>query len=155
MARRWFETYLGELGSLWPRQFLAVFVPIHQLWYDRRDLFDAGFLMFYRAVLREYAKSLGHVGLSLPAPWSPTDPTLEFNRTLLETDSPRSFSQAVELWHQEVCLTGGIPNLGDPKLNVYIRKFWAFHRFVDDQYGEWLARHPNWEPLAPDEHRFV
>ena len=126
--------------------FLAKFAPIHQSWHMSEMMgtpkFNGkpiGFLSFHHEALAvyqgKYAKTLapGAMAHTLPAYRSVID-----NATDVLT-----FSQALEDWHNSVHRNAKKygADFADPMKNIYMPRFWQFHKFINNKFADWLTAH--------------
>jgi hypothetical protein len=125
-------------------KFLGRFATIHSKWHMDEMMTGSGtfrgsaigFLSFHHEVLTVY---ISKFDTSLTAgPMANTSPPY---RPVIDSISKSvQFSNALEGWHNLVHRNTRKygRNFSDPKKNIYMKRFWQFHKFIDDKFQSWL-----------------
>lgn len=127
--------------------FLKKFAKIHKDWHMSEmntgtGLFKGspiGFLSFHHEVLAVY-ESKFKPGLS-PGPMAKTSPP--YDTSIDNVHDAAHFSSDLEGWHNLVhrnTTKYGV-NFSNPTKNIYMAKFWEFHKFIDGKFMDWLQSH--------------
>ena len=127
--------------------FLAAFAVIHTKWHTSEMMSGQGkwngsaygFLSFHHEVLAVYqarfAPSLA------PGTMAHTSPP--FRPAIDNAPDAATFSNMLEDWHNSVHrnTTKYGANFADPAKNIYMPRFWQFHKFINIQFDQWLTAH--------------
>jgi hypothetical protein len=126
-------------------KFLGRFATIHSKWHMDEMMTGSGtfrgstngFLSFHHEVLTVY---ISKFDTTLTAgPMANTSPPY---RPVIDSISKSvQFSNALEGWHNLVHRNTRKygRNFSDPKKNIYMKRFWQFHKFIDDKFQSWLS----------------
>jgi hypothetical protein len=136
---------LGAISGGTEKKYLDGFKSIHNKWHMAEMMSGTGtfggrpigFLSFHHEVLSVYVAKF-KPSLA-PGPMGHTSPPY---RPLIDTapDAPH-FSSDIEGWHNMV--HRNVQKYGaafaDPKKNIYLPRFWQFHKFIDEKLQSWLG----------------
>ena len=126
-------------------KFLDKFAAIHSKWHMDEMMTGSGtfggsaigFLSFHHEVLAVY---ISRFDISLTAgPMASTSPPY---RPIIDSILKSvEFSNAIEGWHNLVHRNTRKygQNFSDPKKNIYMIRFWQFHKFIDEKFQSWLT----------------
>ncbi|MBI3416220.1 MAG: hypothetical protein HY043_13070 [Verrucomicrobia bacterium] len=141
------RTKLATISAGTEQQFLDSFKTIHNTWHMAEMMSGAGtfggkpigFLSFHHEVISVYIAKF-KPGLA-PGPMAKTSPPYK-KVTDLAPDA-QQFSNTIEGWHGRVHNNAAKygPDFADPKKNIYMPRFWQFHKFIDNKFQSWLAAH--------------
>lgn len=134
--------------SAGPRaDFFAAFADVHKRWHMSEMMSGVGkfggkpigFLSFHHEVLEvyqnRYATSLSSGAMAHPVP--------AYRAALDLAADAVTFSNALEDWHNSVHRNTkkyGV-DFADPTKNIYMPRFWQFHKFIDSHFNAWLTSH--------------
>jgi hypothetical protein len=139
----WFQPWLNTMGTLHPLIFLRRFSPVHSRWHSfPRSQRPVGFLTFHKEILVAFTDSLTSIGSAgmLPPPRDENDPDGPYDGALDNINDLTTFSQSIEIWHNQIHMQHPDPDMADPRVNIYLLEFWALHRLIDQKFDECLAR---------------
>ena len=141
------RTKLASISGGTQKKYLDGFKSIHNKWHMAEMMTGTGtfsgkpigFLSFHREVLSVYVDKF-KPGL-VPGSMAHTSPPY---RPLIDTapDAPH-FSSDIEGWHNMVHRNAKKygADFADPKKNIYMKRFWQFHKFIDQKFQTWLGAH--------------
>lgn len=126
-------------------KFLRKFATIHYKWHMDEMMTGSGtfggspigFLSFHHEVLTVY---ISKFDTSLTAgPMANTSPP--YRPVIDSILKSVEFSNALEGWHNLVHRNTRKygRNFSDPKKNIYMERFWQFHKFINDKFQSWLT----------------
>jgi hypothetical protein len=126
--------------------FLGSLADIHVEWHNTRaiDGSPIGFLSFHREMIKYNVKNRKENNLSA-VPKALTLASINsisaWDQSLMDVNSPVTFSTRVEGWHNIFHNSADWPNFHDPRLNIRDDRFWQFHKFIDNRFKKWLKEH--------------
>src|SRR5713226_5604758 len=138
---------LASISGGTKKQFLDGFKTIHNAWHMAEmnkgvGTFGGqpiGFLSFHHEVVSVYVSKFAP-GLA-PGPMAKTSPP--YRPHIDGAPDAVQFSIAIEGWHnlvhRNVKKYGTA--FGDPKKNIYLPRFWQFHKFINEKFQGWLQAH--------------
>ncbi len=138
---------LGSISGGTKKHFLDSFKTIHNSWHMAEmnkgvGTFGGeaiGFLSFHHEVVSVYVAKFAP-GL-VPGPMAKTSPP--YRLRIDGANDAAQFSSEIEGWHNLVHRNtkkyGGA--FADPKKNIYLLRFWQFHKFIDEKFQGWLQAH--------------
>ncbi len=136
---------LDTMSSGAKKKFLDAFGKVHMRWHMTRTFKGSpiGFLSFHHEVVTVYVNK--YAPQLAPGPMAnPNPPYPAWIDSLTETVQ---FSNSLEGWHNTVHRTiGGA--FADPTKNIYMKRFWQFHKFIDEKFQNWLqARNTTYDDV--------
>jgi hypothetical protein len=141
------RTKLASISGGAKKHFLDGFKTIHNAWHMAEmnkgvGTFGGqpiGFLSFHHEVLSVYVAKFAPK--LRPGPMAKTSPPYR-QRIDGAHDAPQ-FSSEIEGWHNLV--HRNVKKYGaafaDPKKNIYLTRFWQFHKLIDEKFQTWLQAH--------------
>jgi hypothetical protein len=136
---------LNSISTGSKNDFLKKFSVIHARWHhaemmDGIGTFNGstiGFLSFHHEVIRIY---IGKFNQNLTA-GSMAKPSPPYRKLIDSISDSLEFSHALEGWHGLVHMNPKYgPNFGNPTKNIYMPRFWNFHKFIEDKFLRWLEK---------------
>jgi hypothetical protein len=134
---------LNSISGTDRNNFLKKFSLIHKKWHHAEMMgglgtfngSPVGFLSFHHEVISVYMNKFDQ-NLTAGSMAKPSPPY----RKLIDSNSdPLQFSHALEGWHGLVHMNPKYgPNFGNPTKNIYMPRFWNFHKFIENKFLNWL-----------------
>jgi hypothetical protein len=141
------RTKLAAISAGSKADFLTAFGPIHQRWHMAEMMRGAGtftgkpigFLSFHHEVLTVYQ---AHYAKTL-TPGTMAHPSPPYRASIDRQSSIEFFAAAIEDWHNSVHRNTRKygPDFADPMKNIYMRRFWQFHKFINNKFAAYLNAH--------------
>ena len=138
---------LASISGGTEKQFLDGFKTIHNTWHMAEMNTGVGkfggkaigFLSFHHEVVDVYVAKF-KPGLA-PGPMAHTSPP--YKTSIDQAPDAAHFSTEIEGWHNHV--HRNIQKYGaafaDPRKNIYMLRFWQFHKFINNKLQKWLTAH--------------
>lgn len=138
---------LEKISASTKANFLKKFAKIHNEWHMAEmntgtGTFHGspiGFLSFHHEVVAVYTTKY-KADLS-PGPMAKTSPP--YKHKIDNALEATSFSSEIEGWHNLVHrnIKKYGANFANPTKNIYMDRFWQFHKFIDGRFENWLQSH--------------
>ena len=150
---------LATISAGTEANFLNSFKTIHSTWHMAEMMSGAGtfggkpvgFLSFHREVISVYIAKF-KPGLA-PGPMAHASPP--YRAVIDNAPDVFQFSNAIEGWHGRVHNNAKKygPDFAAPKKNIFMPRFWQFHKFIDGKLQGWLDH--NQQAYADVDHTVV
>ena len=141
------RTKLASISGGTERKYLDGFKSIHNKWHMAEMMTGTGtfvgkpigFLSFHHEVLSVYVSKFKPA--LAPGTMAHTSPP--YNPAINNATDAAQFSSSIEGWHNLV--HRNVQKYGadfvDAKKNIYMPRFWQFHKFIDQTFQAWLVAH--------------
>ena len=133
--------------------FLRKLGPIHAAWHSVHNAGTAqtGFLLFHWELIQRFDRVGGPASFGGVTPFTTNELNafhanydVTVNAQPNSTASLETFSQDIELWHNNAHMAIGMAvhkNLMNPRTNVRLPEFWQLHFFINDRFEEQLNKY--------------